>query len=79
MVDGKLIKAADVKERKWRIRRAGQCAPLRNWSTTDGTPLGRSSTFDSRITQWGERGFEHAVSADSGNNFGIRDRSSRKA
>ena len=69
-VDGKLIKVADVKERKWRILSNGPVRSIVELEYDGWNVAGRIIQLRSRITQWaGERGFEHAISADSGNNF----------
>ncbi len=64
-VDGKVVKAADVKERKWRIVSAG---PVRTIVELEygGWNLGHESiTLRSRIVQWaGEHGFYHTITAD---------------
>jgi hypothetical protein len=64
-VDGKVVKAADVKERKWRIVSIG---PVRSIVEIEyrGWNLGRESiNLRSRITQWaGEHGFYHAITTD---------------
>jgi unsaturated chondroitin disaccharide hydrolase len=61
-VDGKIVKAADVKDRKWRIISAG---PVRSVVELEygGWNIGaRSVTVQSRITQWaGERGFYQTI------------------
>ena len=70
MVDGKLIKVADVKERKWRILSSGPVRSIAELEYDGWNAAGKIIHLRSRITQWaGERGFEHAISADSGNNF----------
>ena len=70
MVDGKLIKVADVKERKWRILSSGPVRSIAELEYDGWNAGGKIIQLRSRITQWaGEQGFEHAISADSGNNF----------
>src|SRR5260370_30762241 len=70
MVGGKLIKVADVKERKWRILSSGPVRSIAELEYDGWNAAGKIIHLRSRITQWaGERGFEHAISADSGNNF----------
>jgi unsaturated chondroitin disaccharide hydrolase len=70
MVDGKLIKLAEVKERKWRILSSGPVRSIAELEYDGWNAAGKIIRLQSRITQWaGERGFEHAISADSGNNF----------
>lgn len=65
LVDGKLVKIASVKDRKWRILAAG---PVRTIVELDydGWSVGGKSLFlRSRITQWaGERGFYHSITVD---------------
>jgi len=70
MVDGKLIKLTEVKERKWRILSSGPVRSIVELEYDGWNASGKIIHLQSRITQWaGERGFEHAISADSGNNF----------
>jgi unsaturated chondroitin disaccharide hydrolase len=70
MVDGKLIKVADVKEHKWRILSSGPVRSIAELEYDGWNAGGKIIQLRSRITQWaGEQGFEHAISADSGNNF----------
>jgi unsaturated chondroitin disaccharide hydrolase len=70
MVDGKLIKVADVKERKWRILSSGPVRSIAELEYDGWNAGGKIIHLQSRITQWaGERGFEQAISADSGNSF----------
>jgi unsaturated chondroitin disaccharide hydrolase len=65
MVDGKLVKAAEVKDRKWRIVSVG---PVRSIVEVeyDGWNVGVGIiTLRSRIIQWaGERGFWHTIKGD---------------
>lgn len=64
-VDGKLVKAADVKERKWRITSLGPVRTIveleyRGWNLD-----GKSITVRSRIAQWaGEHGFYQSIETD---------------
>jgi unsaturated chondroitin disaccharide hydrolase len=70
MVDGKLIKVADVKERKWRILASGPVRSIAELEYDGWNAAGKIIHLQSRITQWaGERGFEHAISANCGDNF----------
>ncbi len=70
MVNGKLIKVADVKERKWRILARGPVRSIVELEYDGWNAAGRMVHLQSRITQWaGERGFEHVISADAGDNF----------
>jgi len=63
--DGKLVKAADVRERKWRIVSIGPVRAIVELEY-DGWHLGPESiTLRSRITQWaGEHGFYHTITVD---------------
>jgi len=64
-VDGKVIKVAEVKERKWRLLRVDRCEPSWSWNTMlepggkiiDLAPESRSGP--------GERGFTHSDFANS--------------
>jgi unsaturated chondroitin disaccharide hydrolase len=70
MVEGKLIKVADVKERKWRILASGPVRSIVELEYDGWNAAGKVIQLQSRITQWaGERGFEHAISANCGDNF----------
>jgi hypothetical protein len=68
LVNGKVVKVAEVTERKHRIIGAGPVRAVveliyRGWQVD-----GRSVELTSRITQWaGERGFEHRVFLQPGN------------
>src|SRR5260370_4773711 len=69
MVDGKLIKVADVKERKWRILSSGPVRSIAELEYDGWNAARKIIHLRSRITQWaGEQGFEHASSAHSGHN-----------
>jgi len=70
MVNGKLVKVADVKERKWRILASGPVRSIVEVEYDGWNAGGKVIHLKSRITQWaGERGFEHAITADCGNEF----------
>jgi len=70
MIDGKLIKVADVKERKWRILASGPVRSIVELEYDGWNAAGKIMHLQSRITQWaGERGFEHTISADCGDGF----------
>ena len=62
LVDGKVVKVADVGERNWRIISSGPVRSIgeieyRGWKVGE-----RSVDLASRITQWaGEHGFEHHI------------------
>lgn len=65
-VDGKLVKVADVKDRKWRIISAGPVRTIVELEYDGWSVDGKSVTFRSRMTQWaGERGFIHEIFADN--------------
>jgi len=69
MVDGKLVKVADVRDRKWRILASGPVRSIVEVEYDGWNAAGQIIHLKSRITQWaGERGFEHAISADAGGN-----------
>ena len=70
MVGGKVVKVADVKDRKWRILASGPVRSIAELEYDGWNAGGKIVHLTSRITQWaGERGFEHAISADCGDNF----------
>ena len=70
MVDGRLVKVADVKERKWRILASGPVRSIVELEYEGWNAAGKIIHLRSRITQWaGERGFEHAIAADCGDRF----------
>ena len=65
-VDGKLVKAADVSVRKWKIVADGPVRSIIEVSYEGWRIGGRSVTLRSRIEQWaGDRGFFHTITADS--------------
>jgi unsaturated chondroitin disaccharide hydrolase len=70
LVDGKAVKVARVKERKWRIISSGPVRTIveleyEGWDTGP-----KILNLRSRITQWaGERGFTQTVTANSGDDF----------
>jgi unsaturated chondroitin disaccharide hydrolase len=70
LVDGKAIKVADVKERKWRIIASGPVRTVVELEYDGWNPGGRIIDLRSRITQWaGERGFTHTIFAKSADDF----------
>lgn len=70
MVNGKLVKVADVRERKWRILASGPVRTIVELEYDGWNAAGKIIHLKSRITQWaGERGFEHTISADCGDDF----------
>jgi len=70
MVNGKLVKVADVRDRKWRILASGPVRSIVELEYDGWNSGGKIIHLKSRITQWaGERGFEHAISADCGDDF----------
>jgi unsaturated chondroitin disaccharide hydrolase len=70
MVNGKLLKVADVHKRGWRILTSGPVRSIVELEFEGWNAGGKIVHLKSRITQWaGERGFENAISADCGNDF----------
>jgi unsaturated chondroitin disaccharide hydrolase len=70
IVNGKLVKVADVRDRKWRILASGPVRSMVELEYEGWNAGGTIIHLKSRITQWaGERGFEHAISADCGDDF----------
>jgi len=66
MVDGKTIKVAEVKERKWRIVASGPVRTILELEYDGWNAGGKIIDLRSRITQWaGERGFTHTIFAKS--------------
>src|SRR4030095_8713656 len=67
LVDGKVVKVADVAERNWRIISAGPVRVIVELTYKGWKVGGREVNLTSRITQWaGERGFSHLVTATGG-------------
>ena len=65
LVDGKVVKVADVGERKWRIVSAGPVRVIVELNYKGWKVAGREVNLTSRMTQWaGRHGFEHSVSAE---------------
>lgn len=70
MVDGKAVKVAKVKDRKWRILASGPVRSIAELEYDGWDAGGKVINLRSRITQWaGERGFTHQITADSGDDF----------
>jgi unsaturated chondroitin disaccharide hydrolase len=68
--NGQTIKVAEVKERKWRIVASGPVRTIVELEYDGWNAGGRIIDLRSRITQWaGERGFSHAISSNSGDEF----------
>jgi unsaturated chondroitin disaccharide hydrolase len=66
LVDGKVVKVAEVADRKWRIISAGPVRAIVELSYKGWKVGGREVNLISRMTQWaGERGFEHRVSTEN--------------
>jgi len=62
IIDGKLVKVAEVKERKWRILSVGPVRSIVELEYDGWKVGGQTITLCSRITQWaGERGFWHTI------------------
>jgi unsaturated chondroitin disaccharide hydrolase len=65
LVDGKVVKVADVDERSWRIVADGPVRSIVELRYKGWAVEGRKVNLTSRITQWaGKRGFEHRVTAE---------------
>src|SRR5438067_4310272 len=66
LVDGKVVKASDVAERKWRIISAGPVRVVVELTYKGWKVGGREVNLTSRMTQWaGKHGFEHQVTAEN--------------
>jgi len=66
LVDGKVVKVAEVADRKWRIISTGPVRVIVELNYKGWKVGGREVNLTSRMTQWaGERGFEHEVSAEN--------------
>jgi len=65
LVDGKVVKVADVAERKWRIISAGPVRVIVELSYRAWKVGGREVNLTSRMTQWaGKHGFEHRITTE---------------
>jgi len=65
IVDGKLVKVAHVKDRKWRIVSTGPVLSIVELEYNGWSAGGKNITLRWRSTQWaGERGFWHKIAAD---------------
>ena len=65
LVDGKVVKVADVGDRKWRIISAGPVRVIVELTYKGWKVGGREVNLTSRLTQWaGEHGFEHRIAAE---------------
>src|SRR3984893_1729874 len=70
LVDGKTIKVAEVKERKWRIVASGPVRTVVELEYDGWNAGGKLIDLRSRITMWaGERGFTHTIFAKSADDF----------
>jgi unsaturated chondroitin disaccharide hydrolase len=70
LVDGKVIKVAEVKDRKWRIIASGPVRTMVELEYDGWNARGKIIDLRSRITQWaGERGFTHTIFANSADDF----------
>ncbi len=66
LVDGKVLKVAEVKERKWRIISSGPVRTIVELEYDGWNAGGKLIDLRSRMTQWaGERGFTHTIFANS--------------
>jgi len=62
LVDGKVVRVADVAERNWRIVSNGPVRAIGDLEYKGWKVAGRNVDLVSRITQWaGEHGFEHRI------------------
>jgi hypothetical protein len=65
LVDGKVVKVADVAERKWRIISAGPVRVIVELTYKAWKVGGREVNLTSRMTQWaGKHGFEHRITTE---------------
>jgi unsaturated chondroitin disaccharide hydrolase len=65
LVDGKVVKVADVADRKWRIITAGPVRTMVELTYKGWKVGGRKVNLSSRMTQWaGKHGFEHSITAE---------------
>jgi unsaturated chondroitin disaccharide hydrolase len=68
LVDGKVVKVADVDERSWRIIADGPVRSIVELRYKGWAVGGRKINLTSRITQWaGKHGFEHRITAEGAN------------
>jgi unsaturated chondroitin disaccharide hydrolase len=64
LVDGKVVKVADVAERTWRIISSGPVRVIVELNYKGWKVAGREVNLTSRMTQWaGKHGFEHRITA----------------
>jgi unsaturated chondroitin disaccharide hydrolase len=72
LVDGKVVKVADVAERNWRIINAGPVRVIVELTYKGWKVGGREVNLTSRITQWaGKHGFEHRITAEGANGLSL--------
>ena len=65
LIDGKVIKVADVASRNYRIISTGPVRAIVEFEYKGWNVAGRSVTLGSRMTQWaGDRGFFHTIAAE---------------
>jgi unsaturated chondroitin disaccharide hydrolase len=65
LVDGKVVRVADVADRKWRIISAGPVRVIVELTYKGWKVGGREVNLTSRMTQWaGKHGFEHRITAE---------------
>jgi unsaturated chondroitin disaccharide hydrolase len=66
LVDGKVVKVADVANRSWRIISAGPVRVIVELSYKGWKVAGRDVNLTSRMTQWaGKHGFEHRITVEN--------------
>ncbi len=72
MVDGKIVKVAEVGERSWRVISSGPVRSIGELSYKGWNTGSQTVDLTSRITQWaGERGFEHRIAIDKGEGLAL--------
>jgi len=70
LVDGKAVKVADVKDRKWHILSSGPVRSIVEIEYTGWNMGGKLTNLRARITQWaGERGFYHQITSSEAAEF----------
>jgi unsaturated chondroitin disaccharide hydrolase len=72
LVDGKVVKVAEVADRTWRIISNGPVRSIAELTYRGWQVGGRTVDLTSRITVWaGERGFEHRITAKNADGLTI--------
>lgn len=66
LVNGQVVKPADVKNRSWRVISSGPVRSILELSYSDWTVNGKTVNLRSRFTIWaGEYGFHHSIVTDA--------------